>query len=300
MLLPSLYIAGVLSMNPLVSNVGMADSHVHEYNGIFYMYATHDYSPTNTGFRMDDWNVWSSPDLVEWTLASTLYPNETAASPSDYHECWATDSAHKDGQYYFYQSLGPGQVGVVNSSTPVGPWENFLGTPLLNTSFGQHVGATFRDPCAFQDTDGETYLIAGVFDYFIAKLGPDLMSLAEYPQKVQVLNPTGPYGAKTDDKPFMHKANGLYYLSWGCFYGTGASPYGPFQYVGSAIDTAFLAPDFRMNQTTGPWYGWEDYADRHGSFFTNQGGQSFYSSNDRSHSSDSRNPSVYRDTVLGE
>jgi len=27
---------------------------------------------------------------------------------------------------------------------------------------------------------------------------------------------------------FRHKENGTYYLSWGCFYATGSSVYGPF------------------------------------------------------------------------
>ena len=301
----SVMVASALAANPVVPDVGMADSHVHLFDGVYYMYATHDYSNQNKYFRMDDWHVWSSPDLVDWTLRSTLYPNATPAPPGAYTECWATDGArlvHPDGrkEFFFYLSTGPSEVAVVNASTPVGPWENSLGAPLLNSSFGSQLGTTFRDPCVFEDADGSYYIVAGVFDYFIAKLGPDLMSLAEFPRRVEVLNPTGPYGAKTDDKPFLHRApNGLYYLSWGCFYGTSASPYGPFNYTGSAIDTAFIAPDFRTNHTDGPWYGHEDYADRHGSFFQNSGGQSFYSSNDRSHSTDTANPSVYRDTVIG-
>jgi arabinoxylan arabinofuranohydrolase len=41
--------------NPVVPNVGMADPHVHVFNGSFYMYSTHDFSPNNTGFLMKDW-----------------------------------------------------------------------------------------------------------------------------------------------------------------------------------------------------------------------------------------------------
>jgi hypothetical protein len=97
------------------------------------------------------------------------------------------------------------------------------------------------------------------------------VSLAEAPHFVRVLNPTGPYGNTTDDKPFLHKRGGVYYLSWGCFYAMGASPYGPFTYAGSVVDTANIAPDFRMNDTAGPWYGHQDYADRHGSFWSAHG-----------------------------
>lgn len=289
-------------INPLVLNQGMADSHVHYWpdSNAYYMYATHDYSPTNTGFRMDDWNVWSSPDLISWTKASTLYPNNTPTTNPT--ECWATDGATRDGNYYFYLSIGPGEVAVVKSTSgPAGPWVDTLKTPLLNASFGKSLKATFRDPCVFYDAATTShYLIAGVFNYFIMRLGDDMMSLAEAPKPVVVNNPTGPYGASTDDKPFLHFFNGNYYLSWGCFYGMGTSPYGPFDFKGSVINTTFIEPAFRMNKTTGPWYGWEDLADRHGSFFENTGGQWFYSSNDRSHSSDTAHPDVYRDTVLGE
>ena len=45
----------------------------------------------------------------------------------------------------------------------------------------------------------------------------------------------GPYGpGKCDDKPFLHKHNATYYLSWGGFYATASHPYGPYQ-VGTPI-----------------------------------------------------------------
>ena len=256
---------------------------------------------------MTDWWVWSSPDLVSWTLADVLYPNATPAPPSDYGNCWATDGAHRKNpatgswEYFFYMSIGKCQTAVMKSTSgPAGPWDNVLGAPLLNDTLGNSLSpkACFRDPAVFEDEDGSHYIISGVFDYYIMKLGADLVSLAEAPRLVAVHNPTGPYGAKTDDKPFIHKANGLYYLSWGCFYGISASVYGPYIYTGSAIDTDFIAPDFRTNNTQGPWYSHEDYADRHGSFWT-AGGQWFYASNDRSHSTDRRNAGVFRDTVVG-
>lgn len=95
--------------NPVVPDVGMADPHVHVFNGKFYMYATHDFSPNNTGFRMDDWWVWSSPDMVTWTKESILTPEQTPAPQNAWHECWATDGAMRNGSYYFYLSIGPAQ-----------------------------------------------------------------------------------------------------------------------------------------------------------------------------------------------
>jgi hypothetical protein len=34
---------GVDGGNPLVPNVGLADPHLHNFNGTFYLFATHDY-----------------------------------------------------------------------------------------------------------------------------------------------------------------------------------------------------------------------------------------------------------------
>jgi arabinoxylan arabinofuranohydrolase len=96
----------------------------------------------------------------------------------------------------------------------------------------------------------------------------------------------------------LHRYGDLYYLSWGCFYAVASSPYGPFDYRGTVIDQALIAPDFRIgSQTSQPWYAREDYADRHGSFWT-QNGQWFYACNDRSHSTDKSNPSYFRDAVF--
>lgn len=60
--------------NPIVPNVGMADPHIHLFNGVFYLYATHDFAPNNTGFRMDNWWVWASPDLVRKRRARLVSP----------------------------------------------------------------------------------------------------------------------------------------------------------------------------------------------------------------------------------
>ena len=245
--------------------------------------------------------MWSSPDLVSWQLASVVLPQDTPSPPSAWEECWATDGATDGkGSYFFYLSLGGDQVGVMNASGPAGPWTNALGAPLLSAALGKSLNppTTIRDPCVFRDVDGSHYIVFGVFTYYMAKLNEDLMSLAEAPRLITVLNPTGPYGNSTDDKPFMHTRAGVYYLSWGCFYAMSASVYGPYTYAGSVIDTASIAPSFRMNDTVGPWYSHQDYADRHGSFwFAN--GQWYYSSNDRSHSSDLAHRDVFRDTVVG-
>jgi len=281
----SLGISITHAANPLVGGVGMADPHVHVFEGFsgmddgpFYMYATHDYALNNTDFRMDNWWVWSSADLLTWTQRSLLKPEQTALRKK-FTECWATDAALRRGNgkdtnqsYFFYLSLGPTEIGVVTGPSPVGPWQDPLGKPLIPEGL---VPTQARDPGVLQDDDGNSYIIFGTFDYFIARLGEDLISLAEVPRPVDVHPKFGPYGkGKLDDKPFLHKRSGVYYLSWGCYYGTSSqSPYGPFLYQGSVIEPAYLQDGFNAS----------DYDhDRHGSFFT-RGNQWFYVANDRTH-----------------
>lgn len=322
--------------NPLVPSSGMADSNIHRFNGSFYYFGTHDHSAQQRNYKMLDWWVWESKDLVHWSLASQVWPNVSLpwSSPGARAECWATDAAHANGTYFFYVSVGGTDVGVVSSPSPKGPWRDPLGKPLLSASLASRMEppTTFRDPCIFQDDDGAYYIISGVFNYYIARLGRDMISLAEEPQYLRVVGQPvsgadcapGTAGCginMTDDMPFLHKNNQTYYLSWGNFYATSRTGIrGPFHFAGSVIDTAKLAPPFRMNNSKPlpkpgkPQPGWfhgEDYTDRHGSFL-HYGGQWYFSTNDRSHSPDRTHPQylgggdagdgdsrgVFRDTVM--
>ena len=109
--------------NPFVEHQGLADPHVHvwptasgENGSMAYCFATHDLSPNNTGFRMDDWWVWQSIDLVTWTRSSVLKPSKTPAAQKDYTSCWATDAAYRDGLgYFWYISIGSRNIAVMTA-----------------------------------------------------------------------------------------------------------------------------------------------------------------------------------------
>jgi len=120
----------------------------------------------------------------------------------------------------------------------------------------------------FED-DGEHYIIFGVWDYYIAKLNYDMISLAEKPRKIIINNPRGPYNQDgknlekpTDDKPFVHKYNGNYYLSWGCFYAMADNVYGPYDYKDSVIKQESFAKGYDA-----PTWPNGFLQGRHGSFF---------------------------------
>lgn len=252
------------AQNPIVPNVGLNDPHVHIFNDTAYVYASHDKSADNTGFVMENWWVWSSPDLVNWTKRSILKPEQTYIG-KPFTGCWATDVGYNNGKYYWYFSEKNQQTGVVVGNTPVGPWTDPLGKPLLKSDL---TGTDEYDMAIFED-NGNHYIIFGVWDYYIAKLNDDMISLAEKPRKLWIKNPRGPYNLDgkneempTDDKPFMHKHNGKFYLSWGVFYAMADNVYGPYDYKGEIMSKESFAPGYdKPTWPTGFMQG------RHGSFF---------------------------------
>lgn len=252
------------AQNPIVKNMGVNDPHIHIFNDTAYLYASHDKSMDSKGFVMEDWWVWSSPDLVNWTHRSTLKPEDTYIG-RPFNKCWATDAAYKNGKYYFYFSEANQQTGVVMANTPAGPWISPLGGPLLDSTL---TPTHEYDACVFED-DGKYYIIFGVWEYYIARLADDMISLAEVPRKIIINNAHGPYNQDgknekmpTDDKPFVHKYNNKFYLSWGAFYAMSESVYGPYDYKAAVINQHSFAEGYdKPTWPNGFLQG------RHGSFF---------------------------------
>jgi len=249
-------------------NKGLCDPQVRVYGDKVYLYATHDASPGTRDFIMHDWWIWSGTDLVNWKYESTLKPEDTYyGKPSN--TCWATDAMSRNGKYYMYFSMGVTDIGVVVSDSPTGPWKDPLGKPLLPADL---TPVEERDPGIIMDDDGNAYIVFGVWDFYIARLNVDMISLAEAPRKIILDHKMGPYGeGKTDDKPFLHKHEGRYYLSWGCYYAMSDNVYGPYSYKGSVIIKERVAPEFQKALTY----------DRHGSFYELYN-QWYYICNDQS------------------
>ncbi len=262
---------GQFSGNPIIPGRGVCDPHIRIFGDKAYLYATHDTSPENNHFVMEDWWIWSSPDLVHWTHECTLKPEQTYMG-AGFASCWATDTAERNGKYYWYLSERNKRTGVVVGETPVGPWHDPLNGPLVGDGVVP-VGA--YDPGVFIDDDGTPYLVFGVWTYYIARLNEDMISLAESPRSVTIVNPESHYGkGKTDDKPYLHKRNGIYYLSWGCYYGMSDNIYGPYECRGSVIMEENVDQKLRYTNR-------HICDDRHGSFFEWHG-QWYYIYNDSS------------------
>ncbi len=255
----------IQAKNPIIPNKGANDPHIHIFNGKAYLSASHDKSIESKSFSMDDWWLWSSDDLVNWKLESVLKPEDTYIG-KPFSGCWATDMAYRNGKYYWYFSERNEQSGVVVGDSPSGPWSAPLKNPLLPSEL---TPTHEYDMGVFKDASGEYYIVFGVWDYYIAKLNEDMISLAEAPRKITINNPRGPYNKDgknkempTDDKPFIHEYKGKYYLSWGCFYAMSDNVYGPYNYTGSIMDSTSFAPGYEA-----PTWPNGFLQGRHGSFF---------------------------------
>lgn len=259
-----------------------ADAHGVVFGDRVYLFASNDASPENKFFELWDWRVWSSDDLISWRLESVLKPEDTWIG-KPFKGCWATFGVYKNNQWYWYYSAGSRQIGVATADTPAGPWKDPLGKPLIAKG---DLPTEARDPDILMDTNGESYIVFGTFKYFIAKLGADMISLAEKPREVVINNPWGPYGkGKTDDKPSLHKRNGIYYLSWSSHYAISTNVYGPYEYKGSVIIPEQVAAEFK---------GQDLDHDRHGNFFEFNN-QWYYVTNDKSQPG---RTTYYRDSIM--
>jgi hypothetical protein len=253
--------------NPIADGIGLTDPHVFIHDGRAYLFATHDFAPDNSTYLMKNWWVWTSDDLLHWTLASYLKPENTFLG-KPFNDCWATFGVFRNNQWYFYFSAGQNEIGVVTAPSVEGPWTDPLGKPLIAKGL---TPTQQRDPDVLLDDDGEAYMVYGTFDYFIVRLNPDMISLAEQPRPVVIDRHFGPYGeGKTDDKPSLHKRNGKYYLSWCGFYAVADNVYGPYQYKGALFTPDRIAPELQNDEYT---------LDRHGNIFTFNG-QWYYTFND--------------------
>jgi GH43 family beta-xylosidase len=255
-----LVLAGTMTgqaANPIIPNRGVTDPHIHIFNGKAYLFATHDRSAASKKFAMDDWWCWSSDDLMNWKLESVLKPEQTCLG-KPYDECWATDAAFCNGKYYWYFSEHNQQTGVVVADSPAGPWADPLKKPLLPNSL---TPTAEYDPTVFRDDDGQYYIVFGVRNYHIARLNADMISLAEKPRPLVRLKEDGT-PMLADDKNFLHKYRGNYYLSWGCSYAISTNLYGPYQFK----RTLFRVGNFEPGCEKPTWPSGVQQG-RHGSFF---------------------------------
>ena len=242
------------------------------YNDTVYLYTGRDDDGASY-FEMNKWQVYSSVDMVNWTDHGTplTFEDFTWTLPNS---AWAAQCIERNGKFYWYVCCEyPGKwhtVGVAVSDSPTGPFRDAIGAPLFITGEMGEI-----DPSVFIDDDGQAYMVfggiwGGQLEYWqsgeynrrdtapggnnpalgpmIAKMDDDMLSYDGKPTEIQILDENGdPIPANSEKRRFfegawLHKYNGLYYLSYSTgtthllVYATSDDPMGPYTYRGKIMD----------------------------------------------------------------
>ncbi len=205
--------------NPVLKGY-WADPQVAMFNSKFYIYPTTD-GIANWGATV--FHAFSSTDLATWKDEGIIL--DLANVSWGKTNAWAPGITVKNGTYYYY-FCDAKQIGVATSTSPVGPFKDVLGKPLVTA--GQYGGQSI-DPYVFDDDNGRSYLFFGNGNANGAELNADMVSFKTTPTTI-ALN-----GFREGSVVF--KRNGKYYFMYSVS-GTDSPDY----HVAYAMSNAPLGP----------------------------------------------------------
>jgi glycosyl hydrolase family 43 len=279
---------------PLIPGIYTADPSAHVFGGRIFVYPSHDIEAgipaddLGSQFAMRDYHVFSM-DRVGGPITDHGVALDIKNVPWAGKQMWAPDAAEQGGKYYLYFPAKDKQdvfrIGAAVASTPSGPF-----TPQPQPIAGSYS----IDPAVFKNADGEFYMYFGgiwggqlqrwatgaykpadaypapdqpALSAKVARLGKDMVSFAEKPRDVVLLDETGkPVTARDNGRRFfeaswMHKYNGTYYFSYSTgdthfiMYATGTSPYGPFTIKGKILEPVLgWTNHHSIVEFQGKWY----------------------------------------------
>lgn len=245
------------SVNPIVTHMYSADPSARVFGDTLYVYPSHDKDDATT-FSMEDYHVYSTTDMERFKDRGVIFCpiSQTSWAKS---AAWAPDCIERNGKYYLYYPTDKKHIGVAVSNSPLGPFHDPLGHPLLSIdSPGVVCNRDFIDPCVFIDDNGQAYLFVGQNTVCCIKLNEDMIS---YDGEVHIIE-----GVKEFfEAVWVHKRNGVYYMSYsnGPFFGhepeivycTANSPLGPYTYRGRILGPVNSGTNHHsIVEYKGQWY----------------------------------------------
>lgn len=221
------------AQNPLIQTKYTADPAPLVYNDTLFLYTGHDEDDA-FGFKMQNWLLYSSTDMVNWTDHGVVASLKDFKWVTNDNGAWASQCVHRNGKFYLYCPMPNGVgIGVLVSESPYGPFIDILGKPLVKNSLHD------IDPTILIDDDGQTYMYWGNPKVYYVKLNEDMIS---YSGDI-MMEPTTPENYQ--EGPWVWKRNGKYYLAYastccpeGIGYAMSNSPTGPWEYKGMIVDAS--------------------------------------------------------------
>ena len=220
-----------LADNPIIQTKYTADPAPMVYNDTVFLYTGHDEDDA-TGFKMQNWLLYTSTDMVNWTDHGVVASLKDFKWVNADNGAWAPQCIRRNNKFYMYCPMPNGMgIGVLISDSPYGPFKDPIGKPLIKNSTHD------IDPTVLIDDDGQAYLYWGNPNLYYVKLNGDMISYSG-----EIVNePTKP--ANYQEGPWVWKHSGHYYLSYastccpeGIGYSISNSPTGPWEYKGMIMD----------------------------------------------------------------
>ena len=225
--------------NPIIQTNYTADPAPMVYNDTVFLYTGHDEDDA-TGFKMQNWMLYTSTDMVNWTDHGVIASLKDFKWVNTDNGAWAPQCIRRNNKFYMYCPMPSGVgIGVLVSDSPYGPFKDPIGKALIKN------GPQDIDPTILIDDDGQAYLYWGNPELWYVKLNEDMISCSTDPKKmpefVKVKGEKDPFHYQ--EGPWVWKRNGHYYMAYastccpeGIGYAMGTSPTGPWEYKGMIME----------------------------------------------------------------
>ena len=238
---------GANAQNPIIHTCFSTDPAPMVYGDRVYVFTGHDEEGADF-FWMNEWRLFSSADMVNWTDHGCPLAQCDLSWADD--RAWAPQCIERNGKFYLYvpvhSRISRGMaIGVAVADKIEGPYKDPLGKPLFENGSWDHI-----DPTVMIEEDGQAYLYWGNPRLYSVKLNEDMISYNKEVgiQKVPMTEEAFAKGSHDTgttygEGPWFYKRNGLYYMVFAAFaegekrnehlaYSTSKSPTGPWVYGG--------------------------------------------------------------------
>ena len=248
------------AQNPIIAHMYTADPSARVGpDGRLYLYPSHDIEPNRGCDLMDQYHVFSTSDMVNWTdHGEILRASQVPWGRPEGGFMWAPDCIYKNGTYYYYFPHPSGtdwgstwKTGIATSTSPAGGFTVQGYIPGLDPLI---------DPNVFIDDDGQAYFYHGGGGICKGgKLKDNMMEIDGSMQNMQGL-------VDFHEATWVFKRNGIYYLTYAdnhsdatgdnrMCYATSTNPLGPWTYRGVFMDpTDSYCAHGSVVEYKGQWY----------------------------------------------